>query len=225
MQYQRESMGDYVKQILLDRILDGTYKPGDRLIELQIAHELGTSQTPIREALCELEAMRLVESQTYRGTRVRTISAEELQASYQVRAVLEALAAQLAAPVFQQHPDPLQQSLTALKDAAESQCLEEFAKYDAAFHRLIVETSGNQILLRVWDLLAFEAWARINLILVQHKTVNLRAFMEEHQQIFDALTHGEGQTAGQLLQQHFETAIKSEIAQSSGEAGSVAKNL
>ena len=177
----RESMRDRVKQVLLKRILDGTYKPGDRLIELQLARELDTSQAPVREALRELEVMRLVESQTYRGTRVREISQRELQESYQVRGELEALAARLAAPKFYANPEPLQATLAALEAAAASEDFEQFTRCNTEFHRLIVETSGNSVLLRVWDSLAIEAWTRINLVLVRQKIVNFKSLIQEHQ--------------------------------------------
>lgn len=214
MRLQRESMRDRVKQILLDRIQGGIYKPGDRLVELQIARELDTSQAPVREALRELEAMRLVESETYRGTRVREVSTQELQESYQVRVVLEELAAQLAAPKFYQHPELLQQAIASLQNATQIQDLECFVKQDAAFHRLIVETSGNSVLLRLWDSLAFEAWTRINLTLVKHKIVNLQSLVKEHEEIADALVKGDGKAAGNLLRQHFETALISETDRS-----------
>src|SRR5664279_3052332 len=96
----RDSVRDQIKRVLLGRILDGAYKPGDRLLELQIAREFDVSQGPVREALRELEALRLVESQTYRGTRVRGVNAQEMREAYQVRSCLEELAAKLAAPSF-----------------------------------------------------------------------------------------------------------------------------
>ena len=50
MTIKRESVGGQIKDLLLERILDGTYKPGHRLVELQIAEEFNTSQAPVREA-------------------------------------------------------------------------------------------------------------------------------------------------------------------------------
>ncbi|MBD2774331.1 GntR family transcriptional regulator [Iningainema tapete] len=202
----RESMSDRVKQILVRRILKGIYKPGDRLVELQLARELDTSQAPVREALRELEVMRLVECQTYRGTRVREVSQRELQESYQVRSELEALAARLAAPKFSAHPESIQEALAALKVAAAKEDIEQFTQCNTAFHRLIVETSGNSILLRVWDSLTFEALTLINLVLVKQKMVNLQSFNQQHQAIVDALVQGDGETAAQLLRSHLETA-------------------
>jgi DNA-binding GntR family transcriptional regulator len=104
---KRSSAREHITQILLDRILDGTYKPGERLIELQIASELSTSQAPVREAFRYLEAMRVVETETYKGTRVRSISARELEESSQVRAALEELGARLAAPHFKGNVEQL----------------------------------------------------------------------------------------------------------------------
>jgi len=93
----RESLADRVRQVLMERIIDGTYPPATRLVEMQIARELNISQAPVREAFCALEAARLVETEPYRGTRVREVSDRECREAYQVRAVLEELAAQLGA--------------------------------------------------------------------------------------------------------------------------------
>ena len=81
MALKRTSAREHIKQLLLERILDGTYKPGDRLVELHIANELQTSQAPVREAFRYLEALRVVETETYKGTRVRAISEKELEES------------------------------------------------------------------------------------------------------------------------------------------------
>lgn len=203
----RETMRDRIKQVLLNRILDGTYKPGDRLVEMQIAREMDTSQAPVREALRELEVMRLVESEAYRSTRVREVSQHELQEFYQVRAELEAFAARLAAPLFYEDPEPLQTALASLLAAVQAKDFEQITRHDAAFHRLIVETSGNSVLLHVWNSLAIEAWTRINVILLKQKRVNLQSLFKEHQEIADALVQGDGTTSGELLRKHIETAL------------------
>src|SRR5271168_3556800 len=94
MAVKRDCMSDRIRTVILDRICDGTYAPGDRLIELQIAREFDSSQAPIREAFSKLEAMRVVETEPYRGTRVREISSRELAECMGIRAVLENLAAE-----------------------------------------------------------------------------------------------------------------------------------
>lgn len=203
MSVRRECMREQVKRVLLNRILDGTYQPGERLVELQIAREMNTSQGPVREALRELEGLRIVESQTYRGTRVRGVSTREMREAYQVRAVLEELAAQLAISQIGANPEPLIAEVEAMAAAGRLHDLDRFAEHDAAFHRLIVEASGNSVLLQVWDSLASEARTRINLL---RATVSLEELAQLHQPIIDALVRGDGKTAGQLLREHFEAA-------------------
>jgi len=93
----RTVLREQVKDVLLQRIVSGELEPGDRLVETRIAQELGTSQAPVREALRDLELLRLVESEPFRGSRVRGFGEKELVEVYPVRASLEELAARLAA--------------------------------------------------------------------------------------------------------------------------------
>src|SRR5262249_33739473 len=81
----RVPLREQVKELVLERILDGSYAPGERLVETRIAQELGTSQAPVREALRDLEVLRFVESEPFRGARVREVSEEELAEIYPVR--------------------------------------------------------------------------------------------------------------------------------------------
>src|ERR1700723_3911970 len=97
---RRDSMAERVKQDLLRRIMSGELSPGTRLIELHIAKELNTSQGPVREALCELEALELVVTEPYKGSRVREVTPQDMREAYMVRAALEEMAGQLAAPRF-----------------------------------------------------------------------------------------------------------------------------
>ncbi|ERN42265.1 transcriptional regulator [Rubidibacter lacunae KORDI 51-2] len=205
MTLERQCMSDRVRQVLLERIMDGTYKPGDRLVELQIARELNTSQAPVREALRELEVLSLVESQAYKGTRVRAVTPRELQESLQVRTALEALAAELAAPKFHANPAPLQSALAALQDASARGDTVEHARCDLEFHRAILETAGNQVLLRMWDMLACGAWTRPDATAGNLQSDELTALANEHSAIVRALARGDGRGAGDLLAAHFQT--------------------
>ena len=69
----RTVLREQVKDVLLQRIVSGELKPGERLVETRIAQELGTSQAPVREALRDLQLLRLVESEPFRGSRVRVV--------------------------------------------------------------------------------------------------------------------------------------------------------
>lgn len=200
----RECMSDRVCRILLERILEGTYPPGHRLVELQLARELNTSQGPVREALRELEAVHLVQTEPYRGTYVRSVSERELREAYQVRAVLEELAGQLATPVLQRSTEELEEVVEAMRAAVAQGDRESYSRHNFEFHRSIVAASGNEVLLRQWDLLALKVRSRVVLSL---DVIDLPAFVPLHERILDALRAGDAATVGSLLRKHSEALI------------------
>lgn len=197
---RRQSTRDYIKETLLSRILDGTYAPGERLIELQIADELGTSQGPVREALRDLEALGLVESQSYKGTRVREITEQEIEDSYQVRSVLEQLAAELAAPKLRDKTQPLQKELEAFRHAAAKRDLKRYSHHDMEFHRLIVEAAGNELLSQLWNSVVLES-RFIATIKQRIGESELERLADAHQPILDAIQAGDGPRAGKLARE------------------------
>ncbi|GAA4957951.1 GntR family transcriptional regulator [Streptomyces heliomycini] len=91
------SLREQIREHILEGIISGRWQPGERIVERRIATELEVSQTPVREALRELESLRLIESAPNKGVRVRNLTAADLEESYPVRAGLEAIAAELAA--------------------------------------------------------------------------------------------------------------------------------
>ena len=97
--FRRTCMRDHIRDVLVARILDGTYSAGTQLKELSLAREFNVSQAPIREALRELEGSGLVTCERYRGTRVRGADFGEMRESYELRTMLEVRAVELAAPV------------------------------------------------------------------------------------------------------------------------------
>src|ERR1700757_903041 len=122
----RESMAERVKQELLRRIMNGELPPGVRLVELHIARELNTSQGPVREALCELEGLELVVTEPYKGSRVREVTPQDLHEAYVVRATLENLAGQLAAPHFQGNVDELRTIATRILNSARKKSIADY---------------------------------------------------------------------------------------------------
>jgi DNA-binding GntR family transcriptional regulator len=192
-------MAERIKQDLLRRIMQGELAPGTRLVELQIARDFRTSQGPVREALRELEALELVTTEPYKGSRVREVTEQDIREAYVVRASLEQLAGQLAAPRFRGAADELRQQATAILSAARAKDISGYAAHDVKFHRMIVEGASNRILLRTWDSLAFEV--RIQLRLTKG-TIDLVSVQQDHWSIIEALEKDEGKLAGRLLRDH-----------------------
>ncbi|WP_417740131.1 GntR family transcriptional regulator [Rosistilla oblonga] len=195
-------MSDVIRDRIAGRIYDGSLQPGERLRELAIAEEFGTSQTPVREALRELEALRLVHSEAYKGTRVREITAREMTEVYLVRAILEQRAAELAGARLENNVEPLNQAVDRICDSAADGDVDGYARHNLDFHRQIVVAADNMVLLQTWDSLRFEAKIRINLIRKMPSIVERAA---EHRPIVAALRLGDGDAAGRLLREHSES--------------------
>jgi DNA-binding GntR family transcriptional regulator len=201
MAVNRAVFREQIKDVLVQRILDGSYEPGQRLIELRIAEEFGVSQAPVREALRELEILRLVESEPFRGARVRALRADEITESYPVRAALEELAAKLAAARLAGRAAPLGAEIDAMRAAAAEGDLRAFVRHDVAFHRLFVEASANQTLVGVWESLHVDLRTRFTLI---QRLEDLAEVAESHVPIMEALVAGEAERAGRVVREHIE---------------------
>ena len=142
--FTRFSLREQIKDVILQRILDGDYEPGARLVETRIAQELGVSQAPVREALRDLEQLGCIVHEPFRGCSVRAFSAEELIEAFPVRAALEALAARLAAErISEAELLRLAELLDTMHAAAADGDAHGQSQANAAFHATIVRAAGN----------------------------------------------------------------------------------
>ena len=197
----RVVLREQVKELILERIVDGTYEPGERLVETRIAAELGTSQAPVREALRDLELLRFVESEPFRGSRVRELSEEELIEIYPVRAAIEEVAAREAATRLDGDVDALEAELDAMHRAADENDLHAQVEHDVAFHRLIVEASGNTILLETW--LSLGIGPR-TIVTTLRTGLDGHEIAERHRPVLEALRACDPEAAGAALRRHVE---------------------
>jgi DNA-binding GntR family transcriptional regulator len=193
---------DAIKERIVERILDGTYGPGERIVESAVAAEFGVSQAPVREALRDLEAMRFVESQPHRGARVREVSTDELIQIYPVRAALEEVAGREAAPrITEEQLTALGEELAAMRRAADDGDLHALMVSDTRFHEIIVEASGNDVLLDVWRSLRVEARSLVS-ALKSHS--DLHSIAELHRPVLQAVQYRDPELAGKEMRAHIE---------------------
>jgi DNA-binding GntR family transcriptional regulator len=197
----RVVLREQVKELILERILNGTYRPGERLVETRIATELGTSQAPVREALRDLELLRFVESEPFRGARVREVSQEELVEIYPVRAAIEEVAARAAATRLDGKVDALAAEIDAMHRAADAKDLRAQVEHDVAFHRLIVEAAGNRILLETWLSLRVETRTMLTAL---RTGLDGHDIAERHRPVLEALRARDPERAGTTLRRHVE---------------------
>jgi len=189
-----------VRDLLLERIVEGYYEPGARLVETQIARELGVSQAPVREALRDLESVGVVETTAFRGARVRNPTRAELLEAYPVRAALESLAAaEAASRITDAQLGQLEDLIVQMGKAAEEGNAHQQAMANAQFHGLIVEAAQNSTLLRLWAFL--EPWARTYLTAVR-SGVDLNELAVRHRKILDPLRNRDSQAAADAMREH-----------------------
>jgi DNA-binding GntR family transcriptional regulator len=200
----RSVLADQVKERLLEGILNGEYRPDSRIIETQVARELGTSQAPVREALRGLEALGLVEITPFRGARVRQPSRREIIEAYAVRSALEALAARLAVPSLS---DANLVELAGLVDAMRAAAADDdgrgVAEADAAFHARIVDLADNATLAKVWR--SLEPFSRTYITLVG-PGADPQWSANIHAPILEALEQRAVEEVVDAIERHFDEA-------------------
>src|SRR4029077_12699271 len=150
---------------ILEGILEGRHALDSRIVETQVARELGTSQAPVREALRGLEALGVVEITPFRGARVRRPTRREILEAYVVRSTLEALATRLGVPrMTDADLAQLAGHLEAMRAAAREDDGHGVAEADACFHGRIVELADNGTLEKGWR--SLEPFSRAHITLV-----------------------------------------------------------
>jgi DNA-binding GntR family transcriptional regulator len=198
----RSPLADQVKDRLLDGILSGHYPPDTRIVETQVARELGTSQAPVREALRGLEALGVVEITPFRGARVRRPTRDEILEAYVVRSTLESLAAHIAVPrLTDDDLAELGRLLEAMRASARDDDGHGVAQADARFHARIVELADNGTLEKVWR--SLEPFSRTYLTLV-FPGADPRWSAELHAPILAALERRDADAVVEALGRHFD---------------------
>ncbi|MBB1246300.1 GntR family transcriptional regulator [Streptomyces durbertensis] len=192
------SLREQIREHIVEGIVSGRWKPGERIVERRIASELAVSQTPVREALRELEALRLIESAPNKGVRVRALSAADLEEIYPVRAGLEQMAAELAAPVLAEDTSALEPHVAALYEADRLGDGEAQVRHTVGFHRELVRASGNSVLLHTWESLGIEVWTALS---IRWLGTVQQSYAEEHEAVVRAFRERDPEVAA-LVKAH-----------------------
>jgi DNA-binding GntR family transcriptional regulator len=193
-------MRDHIRDILVARILDGTYPAGTQLKELYLAREFDVSQAPIREALRELEGSGLVTSERFRGTRVRGADFEEMRESYELRTMLEMRSVVLAVPYKPELLTDLATYLQKMDAAVKTDDSEAYIDNALRFHRRLVESSGNRTFLAVWDSLLWDIRGRIALRRLAEMGKSLKPFVGMHKALLGRLRDQDAVGAAERVQ-------------------------
>ncbi|MBQ6400760.1 MAG: GntR family transcriptional regulator [Firmicutes bacterium] len=194
---------EMVYEELKMQILTGGIVPGTRMMEVDLAEEMGVSRTPIREAIRKLEKEGLVTIEPRRGAYASMISTEDMVEILEVRQDLEGLAAYLAASrMNDKEMKQLNEIAERYNKAVTEGSMKDMIQYDTKFHRLIVDSCSNKILVHMIEQLQ-ELVLRFRYIYYDNfrRAENMP---EEHRAIIEAIASGDADHARQVADVHID---------------------
>ena len=198
---------DVVFNTLRQAILRGELKPGERLMEIQLANKLGVSRTPIREAIRKLELEGLVLMIPRRGAEVAEITEKSLRDVLEVRRALEELAVALACDrITEEEVESLKEAAKEFEQALKGGDVTEYAEADVKFHDIIYFATQNQRLIQLLYNLR-EQMYRYRVEYLKRKEMH-SILLEEHEYIIQCIEKREKEHAKKAIGTHIENQEK-----------------
>ena len=178
----KETLRTNIKDYIQKQIAAGVYRPGDRIVETQLAREMNVSQAPVREAILEMVALGMLEERPYSGHFVRALGPKEIEDIYQTRAVVEEYAAQRAADRATE--DQLAEMKRLLQEMDAKRDLDRFVHQDME---------------RAWSMLRMAEWTYIAAAITKS---SLEEMIQQHWTIFRYLEARQAHSAGAYMYLH-----------------------
>lgn len=133
-------------EFIKSRILDGTYRPAERLVESQLAEEIGVSRNTVKKVLLQIEQERLLVIEDNKGARVHSLSIEEIQEYYEIRKSLEVLVVRAAVNrITEEELALMEQTLNQMEELRANEDFDAYSQHNKMFHEIIYEASDKKI--------------------------------------------------------------------------------
>lgn len=208
---------DVVFMSLREAILKGDLKPGERLLELQLADKLGVSRTPIREAIRMLEQEGLAVTIPRRGAEVAKMTLKDMEDVLEIREALDELAVKIACvKISEEQFDMLIEKKLAFEASTQTREVKKIAEADVSFHDVIYEATGNPKLVSMLNHLREQVYRyRVEYI---KNVKNHPVLIAEHEAIVEAIRERDVEKAALAMQVHVKNqavAVK-EVIQKQG---------
>ena len=213
-----QPLRDIIFETLRKAIVTGEIKPGERLMEVSLAEQMGVSRTPVREAIRRLEAEGLVTMTPRKGTHVSELSIRDIMDVLEVRTVLDKLATDLAAGRIQAAQlKNLETVHKGYMNCVEKNNIDGAVKKDVEFHDIIYAASGNSRLIAVATSLREHVY-RFRVIYMKDNLI-AENVLNEHEEILTALRNAESEKASNLAEAHIRNQMESIIKTVNKETG------
>jgi len=194
---------DVVFNALREAILRGDLKPGERLMEIQLANKLGVSRTPIREAIRMLEQEGLAVTMPRKGAEVAKMTLKGMEDVLEIRAALDELACQLACQrITEEQLQRLEQKKKDFELSLKTANVKKIAEADVNFHDIIYEATGNPKLVFMLNNLREQVYRyRVEYL---KKSENYPVLIKEHEAIYQSLMEHSMENATLAIREHVE---------------------
>lgn len=200
-QINNKPLREQILDILRDAIVSGDFKPGQPLVETELATRFGVSRAPLREALQILNNEGLIETIPYHGTTVRRLTRTDIEELYSLRSVLETFAIRrIIAQNVPQNVEILRQHYNDMLAAAEAGDLAQVNTIDRAFHDALLELSCHTLLHSTWNVVSMRV--RQVMALLNRRNSDLRTIAYNHLPIIEAIANNDEELAVELIQKH-----------------------
>ena len=196
---------ELVFESVREAIISGQLPPGERLMEIQLAEEMGVSRTPVREAIRKLELEALVVMIPRKGAYVSGLSLKDISEVFEIRSALEGLAAELAAErITEEELENLERHLVRIADGIERGDITSVVEIDTDFHSMLYTCSRNLRLGQTINNLR-EQIQRFRQTSLAYPG-RMRLALDEHRRIIEAISARDPELARQLAKEHIENA-------------------
>ncbi|WP_366923359.1 GntR family transcriptional regulator [Metallumcola ferriviriculae] len=199
---------EIVFETMREAIISGQLRPSERLMEVQLAEEMGVSRTPVREAIRKLELEGFIVMVPRKGAYVAGISTKDIADVFEIRAALESLAAGMAADrITEEEQEELERLLVQVADCAANGNLEKIIEIDTEFHDCLYRASRNDRLVQIVSNLREQ--------IQRFRTTSLASpgrmkdTLREHKKIVEAISERNASLARELALEHIENAENS----------------
>ena len=212
---KHENLDQKAYSIIKKMIVDRKLLPGDKIPQVKLAHDLGISRTPLISALKYLENEKLVEAKPRRGFYVRLFTKQEMVSIFELREVLEGLAARRAAAhITDSQIEELNRFFDPFKSGHKITDLKTYAREDRLFHNFVTDVGAKEFLksiLQTFNIITFsyQVISSEGLVRSPDETIH------EHLAIVEALCRRDADRSEKLMRYHFKQSIarlKKEIA-------------
>ncbi len=208
---------EQVRDALLEEIASGALAPGDRIIQEQIAQALGVSRQPVQQALVLLRNQGVLQDAPGRGLLVAPLDPEHVQHMYDIRAVIEGLAARRAAESGAERAAKAGPALIeAGRKAVAAGSVTRMIAADMKFHEFVYGLSGNPLIAPALETHLTYTQRVMGEVLVRDEKP--RDIWDQHEAILKAIAKGDGERAETLVRQHLTQAAGFMVARLRGKA-------